>query len=66
MTAPTEAMTVRWEGDTWRVLSTGTTRDGKTYAHLASSTRGTLQRNGQNPIQICDWIPSELLAGAAA
>lgn len=48
---------IKYEGDVWNVLSKGTTReDGKTYCHLASTTRFVKQRNGQRPIQICDWI----------
>lgn len=53
--------TIKYDGDTWRVLSTGAERDGKIYAHLASMTRSRKQRNGENPIQICDWVPTELL-----
>lgn len=49
--------TVEHDGDVWRVLSTGSTReDGKTFAHLASTTRGSHQNNGFNPVQINDWI----------
>lgn len=41
------------DGDTWKVLSTGTIRDGKIYVHLLSTTRF--------PVQICDWVPVELI-----
>lgn len=51
-------------GDTWRVLSVGATRDGLTFVHLASATRGKWQRNGWCPVQACDWIPSATLAAA--
>lgn len=55
---------IKWDADTWRVLSTGAERDGKVYAHLASTTRFVQQKNGSNPVQICDWIPAEVLASA--
>ena len=73
MTAPTEAgagvadadKTLSWDGDNWRVLQTGRADDqGRIYCHLASTSRGRQQRNGWNPVQICDWIPSAILAGA--
>ena len=48
---------INHDGDTWSILSTGTTRDdGKTYCHLASTTRSRQQRNGPNPIQMGDWV----------
>lgn len=48
---------IRLDGDTWRVLSIGIAReDGKRLCHLASTTRFVRQRNGQRPVQICDWV----------
>ena len=48
---------INYEGDIWRVIGKGVTReDGKTYCHLASTTRFRHQRNGKCPIQMCDWI----------
>jgi len=47
-------ITIKHDGDTWNILSEGATRDGKTYCHLASTTRFRQQRNGANPVQICD------------
>ena len=48
---------IKHDGDTWRVVSVGKIcEDGKTYVHLASTTRGKHQRNGFYPVQICDWI----------
>jgi hypothetical protein len=48
---------VTHDGDTWRILGTGTTReDGKIFCHLASETRGRQQKNGWVPMQINDWI----------
>ena len=52
---------ISYDGDTWVVLNIGATLDGKTFVHLASTTRGFCQRNGIYPVQINDWIPSELL-----
>jgi hypothetical protein len=52
---------ISYDGDTWFVLGVGTVRDGKTFVHLASTTRSFCQRNGNYPVQINDWIPSELL-----
>lgn len=54
---------IEHDGDTWKVLSTGAERDGKIYAHLASTTRISKQRNGDNPVQIGDWIDADLLSG---
>lgn len=48
--------TINHDGDTWRVIGIGATSDGKTFLHLASTTRFRKQRNGNCPIQICDWI----------
>ena len=52
---------VQLDGDILRVLSVGAERNGKTYCHLASTTRGFQQPNGLNPLQMVDWVPSELL-----
>lgn len=44
-------------GDSWYVLSTGVTReDGKTMAHLSSTTRGWQKKNGVHPVQMMDYI----------
>ena len=48
--------TIQHDGDTWNIAAEGVTRDGKTYCHLVSTTRFRQQRNGKNPVQICDWI----------
>ena len=54
---PTAGTTITHDGDTWRVLGVGVTReDGRTYCHLASTTRFIGQRNGQRPIQCAVWI----------
>lgn len=58
-----ETKVIEYEGDRWRVLNTGSTDEaGRVYCHLASTTRFRKQRNGDCPIQMCDWIPREVLA----
>jgi hypothetical protein len=47
---------IQYDGDVWNVLAKGATRDGKTFFHLASTTKFVQQRNGKRPIQICTWI----------
>jgi hypothetical protein len=45
------------EGDTWKVIGIGfTNEEGKTYLHLASTTRFRQQRNGKVPVQMADWL----------
>ena len=52
-----KAMLFEVDGDTWRVMGVGTTRDdGKTLLHLASTTRFRKQKNGNYPVQITDWV----------
>lgn len=58
-------VTIQHDGDTWNILSEGATRDGKTYCHLASTTRFRQQRNGKNPVQICDWIDHAVILSGA-
>jgi hypothetical protein len=54
--------TIKWDGDTWRVLGRGAVRDdGAAFCHLASATRCVRQRNGTRPVQINDWIPAAVL-----
>jgi hypothetical protein len=54
--------TIRWDGDEWRVIARGVTRDdGATFCHLGSVTRFVAQRNGKRAIQIVDWIPASIL-----
>lgn len=54
------------DGDTWRVIGAGATRDGKTMLHLASLTRGQNQKNGFCPLQICDWVEADVIQSALA
>lgn len=50
-------MTIEVDGDTWKILSLGVTReDGKTIAHLASTTRFRQQNNGKVPVQRLEWM----------
>lgn len=56
---------IEHEGDTWKILSEGASRDGKVMCHLASTTRERQQRNGRYPIQMCDWIDHQLILSAA-
>lgn len=58
-------ITIQHDNDTWNIIGEGATRDGKTYCHLASTTRFRQQRNGKNPIQICDWIDHAVILAAA-
>lgn len=56
--------TVSIDGETWRILGIGATKtddEGRelVLCHLASTTRFRQQRNGANPIQMCDWVPSK-------
>ena len=55
---------IEHEGETWKLLSRGISRNGKVYCHLASTTRFTEQRNGRMPMQIGDWIDAEVIARA--
>lgn len=56
---------IQFEGDTWRVIGMGAKRDGRTYCHLASTTRFREQRNGRVAIQMADWLDDELLSEEA-
>lgn len=56
---------IKHDGDTWRILSEGATRDGKTYCHLASTTRFRAQKNGNVPVQMCDWIDHAVILSGA-
>lgn len=58
-------ITINHDGDTWRILSKGATRDGKTYCHLASTTRFQQQKNGKVPVQMGDWIDHDAILSAS-
>ena len=55
---------INHDNDSWRVTNTGAVRDGAVYCHLASTTRFQSQANGQNPVQIGDFIPFKTLQDA--
>jgi hypothetical protein len=54
--------TLDMHGDTWRVLGIGVSQEGKTYVHLASTTKLLQQKNGFVPAQMCDWVDDAALA----
>lgn len=56
--------TIQHDGDTWHILGTGATRDGKVYCNLNSTTRGRQQKNGWCPIGMCDWIDEKAVLSA--
>lgn len=58
-------ITIQHDNDTWNILSQGAARDGKVFCHLASTTQFRQQRNGKNPVQICDWIDAALILSSA-
>jgi hypothetical protein len=49
---------IKFEGDTYRVIGVGYTdpESGKTYYHLASTTRFSTTRNGKYPVQVAVWL----------
>ena len=55
---------IKHEGDTWKILGQGVSRDGKVLCHLASTTRFRQQKNGPCPIQMMDWIEHERILSA--
>jgi hypothetical protein len=66
-TPPEKKMSIiiEHDGDTWRILSEGRTDGDKTFCHLASTTRFRVQKNGKNPIQMCDWIENNRILSSA-
>lgn len=48
-------------GDAWRVVGVGAQRDGNTFCHLVSTSRGRKQKNGWMPVQINDWVDTAVL-----
>lgn len=51
-------------GDVWKVIGVGAQREGNTFCHLASIHRGRQQKNVWYPIQINDWVDTEVLKAA--
>ena len=52
----TYEMKVQYLNDTWRILGLGVSDKGKTFCHLASTTRFRKQHNGDCPKQVTVWI----------
>lgn len=52
---------IEWDGDVWAVLGTGAQSEDSTFCHLASLSRFQRQRNGANPVQVQDQVPTALL-----
>lgn len=57
-------ITIEHDGDTWKIVGQGVSRDGKVLCHLASTTRFRQQKNGPYPIQMADWIEHERILSA--
>lgn len=51
-------------GDVWKVVGVGAQRDGNTFCLMASTHRGRQQKNGWCPVQINDWVDTEVLKAA--
>lgn len=64
MPSNTNLPIIDWEGDTWKIIGQGVTREGKTCCHLSSCTRFREHRNGPYPVQMMDWVPEEIIANA--
>lgn len=52
-------------GEVWKVVGVGAQRDGNTFCHLASLGRGRQLKNGWCPVQINDWVDTEVLNAVA-
>lgn len=53
-------------GRAWRVIGVGAQRDGNTFCHLACTHEFRVQKNGKVPVQINDWVDTEVLRAARA
>lgn len=53
--------TVKHDGDEWKIVGIGALVDDAVFCHLASTTRGTTQKNGWCPSQTADFIKIEKL-----
>ncbi len=60
------SITIKHDGDIWKVLSEGSVRNGQVYCHLASTTRFRTQTNGRTPVQIADWIDQQVILSASS
>lgn len=43
------------DGETWVIVAVGVTEGECTYVHVKHTTKGTTQRNGFSPVQVCGW-----------
>lgn len=43
------------EGETWSIVAVGATDGDRVFVHAKHGTRGTTQRNGFSPVQVCGW-----------
>lgn len=51
-------------GEVWTVIGVGAKNESKTFCLLANTKRGKQQKNGFMPVQINDWIDTEILTAA--
>ena len=56
--------TVVHMGEMWKVIGVGTQTENNTFCLLANLNRGKQQKNGFNPVQINDWVDTEVLKSA--
>lgn len=47
---------INYNGEAWKVIGVGSLHEEKgRYLHIASTTRGKMQKNGWYPVQACVW-----------
>jgi hypothetical protein len=44
------------DGSNWKVVAVGAVEGRSTYVHMVSESKGTTQRNGFRPSQVCGWF----------
>ncbi len=49
--------------DTWKVIGVGAEENGRTFLHLASTTRGRQTKAGWYPVQSCVWVCNTCAGG---
>jgi len=49
-------MTIRMNGDTWKIWNMGISKNGCTWCHIGSLTTSRNQRNGIVPLQRQTWV----------
>ena len=60
----TKAPIIVHMGEEWRVIGVGVEHGDSTFCHLSSLTKGRQQKNGWCPVQIGDWVKTEVLKSA--